>query len=290
MGAVEQYKGIANQDLRSLRGGNQAPREGARIISVEDLRRGATFEVPEEAEAPKGVPQEGAADAEKAAGSPTLAPYRGRRGDTLGKTIPDSYLAAHSDRGLTEEQKIAKLTKIRDSAKEYEGMLMAEMIKSMRQTPMAKTPGSDTYSEIAEKPFTAALTAAGGLGLADRIVEDVARQEGLLGTLAEHPEVMGPNWNPRISPSKMYKPANTGDVRAQPYRRAPDRTPASQADAATLAEADAAEGLPIAQASRIAEDATQPAGPAQTGATGLPAQSPPPPYAFDGFRDGTYGD
>jgi hypothetical protein len=118
--------------------------------------------------------------------------------------------------------------------------------------------------------------------------------------LAEHPEVMGPNWNPRISPSKMYKPANTGDVKAQPYRRAPDRTPASQADAATLAEADAASGLPIAQTSRIAEDATQPAaaslpqteaaGPAQTGATGLPAQSPPPPYAFDGFRDGTYGD
>jgi hypothetical protein len=113
---------------------------------------------------------------------------------------------------MGEAERLAKLEKIRESAQEYEGMLMNEMIKSMRQTPMAKTAGSETYSEIAEKPFTAALTAAGGLGLADKIVEDVARQEGLSATLEEHPEIMGPNWNPRISPSKMYKAVNADSL------------------------------------------------------------------------------
>ncbi|MDR1309070.1 MAG: hypothetical protein LBL95_04130, partial [Deltaproteobacteria bacterium] len=107
---------------------------------------------------------------------------------------------------MSDEQKISKLKQIKESAEEYEGFLIAEMIKNMRQSPFAKTPGSDTYSEIAEKPFTAALTQAGGLGLAQTIVNQVASQEGLDGVLAEHPEVMGPHWRQRLAPSQMPKP------------------------------------------------------------------------------------
>ncbi|MDR2443558.1 MAG: hypothetical protein LBE31_08575 [Deltaproteobacteria bacterium] len=106
---------------------------------------------------------------------------------------------------LTLEQKISKLTQIKKSAEEYEGMLINEMIKSMRQSAFVKTPGSDTYSEIAEKPFTAALTAAGGLGLSQTIVTQVAAQEGLSDVLTEHPQVMGPNYRQRLSPSLMPK-------------------------------------------------------------------------------------
>jgi Rod binding domain-containing protein len=107
---------------------------------------------------------------------------------------------------MTEEQRLGQLAQIRKSAEEYEGMLIAEMIKSMRQSPFVKTPGGDTYAEIAEKPFTAALTAAGGLGLAQTIITQVASQEGLGDTLDAHPEVMGPRYRARLSPSQMRKP------------------------------------------------------------------------------------
>ncbi|MDR1546852.1 MAG: hypothetical protein LBU12_09145 [Deltaproteobacteria bacterium] len=107
---------------------------------------------------------------------------------------------------LDEAQKLAQLKKIKDSAEEYEGFLMAEMIKSMRQTSFVKTPGGDTYSEIAEKPFTAALTAAGGLGLAETIVGQVAAQEGLGDVLATRPEALGPHWRQRLAPTMMPKP------------------------------------------------------------------------------------
>jgi Rod binding domain-containing protein len=106
---------------------------------------------------------------------------------------------------LTEEQKLAKISEIKKSAEEYEGMLINEMIKSMRQSPFVKTPGGDTYSEIAEKPFTAALTAAGGLGLSQTIVTQIAAQEGLGDVLAANPEVMGPGYRQRLAPSLMPK-------------------------------------------------------------------------------------
>jgi Rod binding domain-containing protein len=106
---------------------------------------------------------------------------------------------------LSEEGKMSKLRRIKESAEEYEGFLMAEMIKTMRQTSFAKVPGGDTYSEIAEKPFTAAMTAAGGLGLAATIVGQVAAQEGLDDALAAHPEVMGRDWRRRLAPSMMPK-------------------------------------------------------------------------------------
>ncbi|MDR1394842.1 MAG: hypothetical protein LBK52_01560 [Deltaproteobacteria bacterium] len=128
------------------------------------------------------------------------------RGRYLGrKSIAPGRLQGAKSAELTEEEKIAQLKKIKTSAQDYEGLLIKEMIKSMRQSPLAKTAGSETYSEIAEKPFTAALTAAGGLGLADKIVADVARQEGLMDTLDANPEIMGPGWRPKIAPSRMRK-------------------------------------------------------------------------------------
>ncbi|MDR2200118.1 MAG: hypothetical protein LBR53_11850 [Deltaproteobacteria bacterium] len=221
MSVIGDYKGIDNRDIRPLRGGaaGKAPASGGgkpMVFSVEEFRNGINIGSPDGA-GTKTPGSDPLAEGEKTSPEDALPrPYRGR------SAVPKSYLAARSGGGLSEEQQIAKLQKIRESAQEYEGMLMNELIKSMRQNPLTKTPGSDTYSEIAEKPFTAALTAAGGLGLADRIVEDVARQEGLTETLERHPEIMGPNWNPKISPSRMYKPVNREDPEPTVFRRAPD--------------------------------------------------------------------
>ncbi|MDR3152702.1 MAG: hypothetical protein LBW85_00155, partial [Deltaproteobacteria bacterium] len=230
MTGIPEYRGLANRDVRPLKGASpSAQGDGRFVVSVEDMRRGFTMSMtggPGEAGAPEAAEGAGEAPAPgqasgtspQEAGGEARSPLRGQ------PHVPKSWLRAQNGNGLSEEEKVAKLQKIRKSAQDYEGLLMAEMIKQMRQKPMAKTPGSDTFSEIAEKPFTAALTAAGGLGLADKIVEDVAAQEGLSGTLADHPEVMGPNWRQRIAPSRLYKPVTLGGPAGSPssLRRAPD--------------------------------------------------------------------
>jgi Rod binding domain-containing protein len=159
---------------------------------------------------------------------------------------------------LDEPTRLAKLGQIRKSAEEYEGMLITEMIKSMRQSPFVKTPGSDTYSEIAEKPFTAALTAAGGLGLAQTIVTQVAAQEGLGETLAAHPEVMGPHYRQRLAPSQMTRPGpraaagKPADADAAASQGAAETTGAAAASTEAAGNSDAAE---IAQSEAAATHA-----------------------------------
>jgi Rod binding domain-containing protein len=262
MGGIPEYRGLANNDIRPLRNtpssaGQSSGKNGSMVFSVEDFRKGINFK---SSDAVGGTSSKGNTDnnaspnaqnsqnAQNAYGtsalsdtsnssnpsdasdannttdnskSTSLSSYRKKGG-----YVPKSYLRAHSGGNMTEEQRIQKLQKIRESAKEYEGVLMAEMIKSMRQQPLTKTAGSETLTEIAEKPFTAALTAAGGLGLADKIVEDVAAQEGLSGTLNDHPEIMGPNWKMRIAPSRRFKQSGIQNValdsNAPSLRKAPN--------------------------------------------------------------------
>ncbi|MDR1036775.1 MAG: hypothetical protein LBT40_09425 [Deltaproteobacteria bacterium] len=198
MTGIPEYRGLANRDVRPLKNtpsASSANDDGRFVVSVEEFRQGINL---------SGGGGSGGIPRGVASGAAGQSPLRGE------PYVPKAWLRAQNGNGMSEEERVAKLRKIRESAQEYEGLLMAEMIKQMRQKPMAKTPGSETLSEIAEKPFTAALTAAGGLGLADKIVEDVAAQEGLAATLADHPEVMGPNWRQRIAPSRLYKPVNLG--------------------------------------------------------------------------------
>jgi hypothetical protein len=100
--------------------------------------------------------------------------------------------------GLSLPERLQKLAQIKKSATEYESLFVDQLVKLMRPSPLAHTPGGDTFSELAEQPFRDYLSRAGGLGLANTIVNQVARQEGLEQTLLEHPEVMGPSWRPTI--------------------------------------------------------------------------------------------
>ncbi|MDR2459708.1 MAG: hypothetical protein LBE38_02835 [Deltaproteobacteria bacterium] len=203
--------GLTNLDVKALTStskaidysnrGAAASRGSSISVSVEELRKnGINFS----SSGTGGKPVD--------FGSSLKSTNEANEGSASGRYEPLSYRIAHSGGNLSEEEQLAKLQKIRDSAREYEGLLMAEMIKAMRQSPFSEEPGSDTYAEIAEKPFTAALTKAGGLGLADKIVEDVAAQEGLSGVLAAHPEVMGPNWKMRIAPSRRFKQSGMQNV------------------------------------------------------------------------------
>ncbi|MDR1041160.1 MAG: hypothetical protein LBR80_13545, partial [Deltaproteobacteria bacterium] len=260
MTGIPEYRGLANQDVRPLKAvpsaSSRGGGDGGFVVSVEEFRQGINLGAgsSQDGGVPSGIPR--GAPAGTAADSPL-------RGEPY---VPKSWLRAQNGNGLSEDEKVAKLRKIRESAQEYEGLLMAEMIKQMRQKPMAKTPGSDTLSEIAEKPFTAALTAAGGLGLADKIVEDVASQEGLAGTLADHPEIMGPNWRQRIAPSRLYKPVNLGGAPGSTgapgspggLRRAPDLPGGGQGLSATPRPASA----PVSATASVPPEASPPMMPA----------------------------
>jgi len=103
------------------------------------------------------------------------------------------------------EEQAEQLGKIRKSAMDYEAVLLDQLVKQMRQSPLTKTPGGDTFNDIAEQPFRDFLSQAGGMGLADSITLQVARQQGLEQTLHDYPEIMGPGWRPTIPPNMMKK-------------------------------------------------------------------------------------
>ncbi|MDR2368583.1 MAG: hypothetical protein LBF58_10850 [Deltaproteobacteria bacterium] len=215
--AFEAQKSVSYSANARAAGGRAAGRQPVAVFTVEEFKKGVNIGT-------GGSQGESAAGAEaKAEGQAGISlrdPSSGKLAEMMADLPEGAYgrryrpldngkLADASQRlnGLSEEEKIGKLKQIKESAEEYEGFLIAEMIKNMRQSPFVKTAGSDTYSEIAEKPFTAALTKAGGLGLSQTIVTQVAAQEGLGDVLASHPEVMGPNWRQRLAPSQMPKAA-----------------------------------------------------------------------------------
>jgi|GEM_PF-2199403 Rod binding protein len=129
------------------------------------------------------------------------------------------------------DEQIEQLQTIRKSAIEYESFFVDHLVKQMRQSPLAQTPGGDTFSDIAEQPFRDFLSQAGGFGLADSIVQQVARQEGLEQTLHEHPGIMGPDWRPDVSANLVRK--FTGPLGMAPenqgFREKTAAEPASEA-------------------------------------------------------------
>ncbi|MDR2300718.1 MAG: hypothetical protein LBF38_01550 [Deltaproteobacteria bacterium] len=239
-----------------------APRQ-TMVFTVEDFKKGVNISAQGGQSA--ALPSEGTAAMDAAAGDENLSPQglnlRDPSSGSIAKIIDELPAGAYGRRyrpldngkladasgkvkGLSDEQKISKLKQIKESAEEYEGFLIAEMIKSMRQSPFVKTPGGDTYSEIAEKPFTAALTKAGGLGLSQTIVNQVAAQEGLADALSEHPEVMGPHWRQRLAPSQMPKAAPKLGGQALTAGEPETKTNAAEISPAegNLTEASPAEG------------------------------------------------
>ena len=197
MGEINGLGNLNRQGIRSLRSGAAKAREAeagvVQRFSVEDLKNGGSLNL--------GGTLAGAGTAEnegRNSAEPTIRQrYRGKG------PAPSARRAQNSR--LSPEEQVEKLSKIRKSAIEYEAVFVDHLVKQMRQSPLAKTPGGETFNDIAEQPFRDFLSQAGGLGLADSIVGQVARQEGLEETLAANPGIMGPNWQPKIPPNLMKK-------------------------------------------------------------------------------------
>lgn len=154
------------------------------------------------------------------------------------KSVSKAGKSRKSD--LPVEEQVAQLSKIRKSAMEYESVLMDQFVKQMRQSPLAKTPGGDTFSDIAEQPFRDFLSQAGGLGLADSITAQVARQQGLEQTLQDYPEIMGPGWQPTIPPNLMKKSAGGLELAPEnlPRQGAGVNSPTAEAEKAAETTAE----------------------------------------------------
>lgn len=155
-----------------------------------------------------------------------------RRRFGSGRVAPSPRRAQNSM--LTPGEQVEKLAKIRNSAVEYESVFVDQLVKQMRQSPLAKTPGGDTFSDIAEQPFRDFLSQAGGLGLADVIVTRIANEEGLEDTLRAHPEIMRPGYQQKLSPSQLTKGAGRPTAEGGNLAPPPARAMAIAEDSAVL--------------------------------------------------------
>jgi peptidoglycan hydrolase FlgJ len=73
-------------------------------------------------------------------------------------------------------------SKIRDAAREFEAVLIEQMLRGARAAGSGEWMGEDqtgsALSEMAEQQFARALSAGGGLGLAKLVVAGLERQPG----------------------------------------------------------------------------------------------------------------
>ena len=141
--------------------------------------------------------------------------------------------------GLPLPERLQKLAQIKKSASEYESFFLDHLVKLMRPSPLAHTPGGETMKGLAEQQFREFLSQAGGLGLANAIAGQIARQEGLEQTLHEHPEVMGPSWRvvipknlgPKTIPGLSLAPAGLAAQGSAEAASAPPVQPGPSAGA-----------------------------------------------------------
>ena len=180
-GSAEAVMNLRRGKVNNLRGTARAP-ESKQVLSVAELKKGGDLDLGGLLEA------WGAGEQERS--------LRQRAGDG-----PKASARQSRSESLSLPERLKKLAQIKKSATEYEALFVDQLVKLMRPSPLTRTPGQETLSELAEGPFRDFLSQAGGLGLANTIVGQIARQEGLEQTLHEHPEIMGPGWRPQIAGS-----------------------------------------------------------------------------------------
>ena len=170
MAGIEGAGNLNRSGVKSLRPTAKPRNQQAETVQrfeVKELKNGGTLDM-------SGVAAGDSARDESAASQNGAAQPELQRGR---KPAPKARNTHKS--GLPVEEQVEQLRKIRKSSIEYESVLLDQLVKQMRQSPLAKTPGGDTFSDIAEQPFRDFLSQAGGLGLADSITSQVARQRGL---------------------------------------------------------------------------------------------------------------
>ncbi len=82
--------------------------------------------------------------------------------------------------GGAAAETVGEKTRIRDAARQFESVLIGQMLRSMRQGGGWLGTGEDATSEsimeLAEQQFAQVLATKGGLGLASLVVEGLSRK------------------------------------------------------------------------------------------------------------------
>jgi flagellar protein FlgJ len=77
----------------------------------------------------------------------------------------------------------AEQRRLRDTAHEIESLFLSQMLKMMRQASGKPTPlsgaGQRVYTEMMDDHLGRTLAKGGGIGLADLLVKDVLRRQGI---------------------------------------------------------------------------------------------------------------
>ncbi|OBU84680.1 flagellar assembly peptidoglycan hydrolase FlgJ [Chromobacterium subtsugae] len=121
----------------------------------------------------------------------------------------------------------------RETASQFEALLMNTMLKTMRETKFddsEESNGMDTYRSMADQQMVQAMSANGGLGLGDMIYRQIARQSGFSPdegqTHALNSRPVAGQWSP-VQP--------IGQRMQQAYRSAQGASGAAVADSPTAA-------------------------------------------------------
>lgn len=104
----------------------------------------------------------------------------------------------------------AEAQRLRTLAAEFESLLLSQMLKEMRSSML----GDDRESGFGSNPLTdsvfselsLALSRAGGIGIADAIMEPLSRQQA--GTIEAKPRLEMPSHVPRLAAPDVHEPAD----------------------------------------------------------------------------------
>lgn len=159
-------------------------------------------------------------------------------------------------------------TALRDAAKQFEAMMITQMLKTLRETrfndeddPMTGGESMKLYQGLLDQQWAARMTEGRGLGFADMLARHLERQAGVPAGASERPP------SPPVSPQG----AGMAPLSASPAAAAPAAAASVQdARPASLAAEPAATS--VAERKRRFLDALRPHAEAAEAATGVPAR------------------
>jgi Rod binding domain-containing protein len=91
--------------------------------------------------------------------------------------------------------------KLRDTANEVESLFLTQMLKTMRQASVVKGgpltgQGQQMYTDMMDEQLGRTLAKSGGLGLADLLIRDILRRQGVAGKNPSSPPATEPITGP----------------------------------------------------------------------------------------------
>lgn len=155
----------------------------------------------------------------------------------MGPTLPDpsNYLDLQGTARLRQDAKSGSNQGVRDVARQFEGMMLQMMLKSMRdavpRSDFLRSSAVDTYEGLYDKQVALQMSKSGGIGIADMIVRQLSRPTTTPPTPGDAVDASAATDNaglpltPAATPRSLAQPPRTltlpGDLASQRTLRMP---------------------------------------------------------------------